>query len=67
MCLGLCLTNLKEFLEDATKIVDEGNPVDIMYLDFQKAFDKVPHKRLAHSVSANGIDCKVLKWISAWL
>ena len=26
--------------------MDEGSPVDIIYLDFQKAFDKVPHQRL---------------------
>ena len=38
-----CLTNLLEFLESVTKWVDEGSPVDVVYLDFQKAFDKVPH------------------------
>ena len=39
-----CLTNLL-FFEEITKWVDEGSPVDI-YLDFQEAFDKVPHQRL---------------------
>ena len=34
------------FLEDITKWVDDGSPVDVVYLDFQKAFDKVPHQRL---------------------
>ena len=34
------------FWEEITKWIDEGSPVDIIYLDFQKAFDKVPHQRL---------------------
>jgi len=36
-----CLTNLLEFLEYITIQIDEGNPVDVIYLDFQIAFDKV--------------------------
>ena len=34
-----CLTNLLCFFEEITKWVDEGSPVDVIYLDFQKAFD----------------------------
>ena len=41
-----CLTNLLCFFEEITKWVDEGSPVDVIYCDFQKAFDKVPHQRL---------------------
>ena len=41
-----CLTNFSSFFEEITKWVDEGSPVDIIYLDFQKAFDEVPHQRL---------------------
>ncbi len=41
-----CLTNLICFFEEITKLVDQGSSVDIIYLDFQKAIDKVPHQRL---------------------
>ncbi len=62
-----CLTNLLEFLEFVTEYVDKGLPVDAIYLDFQKAFDKVPHKRLLRKISAHGITGNVLKWIKSWL
>ena len=41
-----CLINTLCILEEITKWIDEGSPVNIIYLDFQKAFDKVPHQRL---------------------
>ena len=41
-----CLTNLLVFMEKVAEYLDSGEPVDVIYLDFQKAFDKVPHKRL---------------------
>ena len=41
-----CLTNVLCLFEEITKWVDDGSPVDAIYLDFQKAFDKVPHQRL---------------------
>ena len=46
-----CLTNLVCFLEDITKWLDDGSPVDVVYLDFQKAFDKVPHQRLLATIN----------------
>ena len=41
--------------------------MDIVYLDFQKAFDKVPHVRLISKLNAHGINGNVSKWIAAWL
>ena len=35
--------------------IDKGSLVDIMYLDFQKVFDKVPHQRLLLKLKAHGI------------
>jgi len=62
-----CLTNLLEFLEYVTKAVDHGKPVDVIYLDFQKAFDKVPHVRLLNKLEAHGISGNVSQWIAEWL
>ena len=38
-----------------------------MFLDFAKAFDKVPHKRLILKMHSHGIQDKILDWISEWL
>ena len=62
-----CLTNLLEYLEDLTKLVDQGHAVDIVYLDFAKAFNKVPHRRLMMKCQGLGISGKVLAWITEWL
>ena len=62
-----CLTNLLEYINTLTKLVDEGHSVDVVYLDFSKAFDKVPHKRLIAKLSAAGVRGNILQWIEAWL
>lgn len=62
-----CLTNLLEFMEDVTLNIDQGKPVDIVYLDFAKAFDKVPYKRLFRKLGAHGIGGNILQWIESWL
>ena len=41
-----CLTNLLSFLDRVMEELDNGGSVDVVYLDFAKAFDKVPHQRL---------------------
>ena len=55
------------FLEEITKWIDEWSPVDIIYLDFQKAFDKVPHQRLLLKLKAYGIVDGMIDWIEQWL
>ena len=58
-----CLTNLLCFLEEITKWVDDGSPVDVIYLDFQKAFDKVPHQRLISKLKSHGMGNSFINWI----
>jgi len=43
------------FFEDITTYVDSGDFADVIYLDFAKAFNSVPHKRLLSNLSALGI------------
>ena len=62
-----CLTNLLCFFEEITKWVDDGSPVDVVYLDFQKAFDKVPHQRLLLKLKSHGIGTDAINWIEKWL
>ena len=54
-------------MEEIFKRIDEGSPVNIMYLDFQKAFDKVLHQRLLLSLKAHGIRDGIIDWIEQWL
>ena len=62
-----CATNLVLFQDKLTKIMDQGKSADIFYLDFAKAFDKVPHKRLVQKLRNKGIGGNILRWIENWL
>ena len=52
---------LAEVMDQWTQIMDNGGTVDITYLDFAKAFDAVPHRRLLQKLEYFGIKGKVLK------
>ena len=51
----------------ALSLIDQGLPADIIYFDFQKAFDKMPHERLLLKVETYGIVGRVSGWIRDWL
>ena len=61
------LTQLLEFMEDITEAIDDGKEVDVLYLDFCKAFDKVPHRKLLKKMQQYGIKGKVLNWVKEFL
>ena len=67
MAYHLCTTNPLEFLETVTKSYDKGEPMDVIYFDFSKAFDKLPPCRLLHKMEALGISGDLLKSIDSWL
>ena len=61
------VTNLIEALNIWTEALAHNLPVDIIYLDFEKAFDKVPHERLLHQLHRHGIRGNLLEWIRSYL
>ena len=62
-----CVTNLLETVDFVTKNMSERIPTDIIFLDFAKAFDKVPHRRLLHKLECIGIVGQAINWICAFL
>lgn len=50
-----------------TSLLEQGGQIDIIYTDLEKAFDKVPHRRLLNKLRAYGIDAKIISWIKAFL
>ncbi len=50
-----CLPNLLVFEEAVTRMMDEGNTVDVIYLDFAKAFDSVNHRFLLTKMKSFGL------------
>lgn len=58
---------LVQVIDDWVQIMEEGGVVDVIYCDFMKAFDKVPHKRLIEKVKSYNIGVKCVKWIEEFL
>ena len=51
-------------LDKWTEALDSGSTIDCIYMDFQKAFDTVPHKRLISKLQAYGSDPKIVNLIN---
>ena len=62
-----CQTNLLTFYEEVISHLDKGRQVDVVYLDFAKAFDTVTHKCLLYKVRFVSMDHRVSTWIENWL
>ena len=58
-----CVTQLIEVVEKWIEELDDQNSIDTNYLDFQKALDAVPHKRLIYKLKGYGISGNLLHWI----
>ena len=67
-----CETQLVQFFHDMVSNLDRAQnrghrQTDVIIMDFAKAFDKVPHKRLLYKLHYYGIRGSTHKWIAAWL
>jgi len=62
-----CLSNLMAFYDVMITWVDEGRAVDVVYLDFSKAFDEVSHNILIEKLRTCGLDEQTVRWIENWL
>ncbi|KAK4817818.1 hypothetical protein QYF61_027869 [Mycteria americana] len=60
-----CLTNLISFCDKVTRL--KRKAVDVVYLDFSKAFDTVSHSILLEKLAARGLDRCTLHWVKNWL
>ena len=67
MKVRLCLTNLISFYDWVTRLVDEGKAVNVVSLDFSKAFDMVSDSILLGKLAAHGLDIYTLLWGRNWL
>ena len=61
------ILQLLTFLDECVETLARGDTVDTVYLDFSKAFDTVPHRRLIGKLEAYSIDGSLLSWISSFL
>ena len=62
-----CETQLICMLDDLSKGLDDKAQIDVVLLDYAKAFDKVSHRHLLKKVQHYGVAGKTLEWIADFL
>ena len=62
-----CETQLVNVIHDWAEAIDNQQQTDIFILDFEKAFDTVPHELLKSKLHGYGVNKKVLNWIDSFL
>jgi hypothetical protein len=62
-----CVTNLLETLDFISDSLNERKPVDLVFTDIEKAFDKMPHNRLYIKLDGYGFDEQTIEWCKSFL
>ena len=62
-----CESQLISTIDDFGSCLNEGGQCDVLFLDFSKAFDRVPHSRLLYKLNHYGIRSPLLKWLESFL
>ena len=58
---------LLKIVDEWTLHLDTGGQIDCIYMDFEKAFDKVPHRRLISKLHSYGVNSNIISWITDFL
>ena len=61
------ILQLITILDTWTYEIDRGHHTDVIYMDFKKAFDTVPHKRLISKLNSLNISKEIVNWIEAFI
>jgi Reverse transcriptase (RNA-dependent DNA polymerase) len=56
-----------KLLDDWTEMLEHGGQIDVIYTDFEKTFNPVPHNRLISKLYRYNINEDIIKWIKAYL
>ena len=62
-----CETQLLTLVHELADSNDRGKQIDLVILDFSKAFDREPHQRLPAKINHYGIQGQTYKWIESFL
>ena len=54
-------------MDEWTYNLDRGVQIDVIYTDFEKALDKVPHQGLISKLKAYNFNSELLRWIQGFL
>ena len=65
--LGSAVLQLLIIVDKWAAILDRDGVIEVIYCDFQKAFDTVPHNRLLHLLSHYGINDPIFYWVRDFL
>jgi len=61
------MLQLLHILDEWTEDLESGGLIDVIYTDYEKAFDKVPHRRLLNTIFSFGLPIQIVNWIKFFL